>query len=89
MPKRQKGNLSPNPNNEAGLSSITTRNIIGYVSDLMVIGFIVNFGTYFNKIELSLHGEIENCVSLYVSSNIEYVFVRLNLSVLLSSNINE
>ena len=63
MPKRQKGNLSPNPNNEAGLSSITTRNIIGYVSDLMVIGFIVNFGTYFNKIEIEIrevkHGDTE------------------------------
>ena len=48
----QKGNPSPNPNDDAGLSSIVTRNIIDYVSDRMVISFIINFGTYFNKTEL-------------------------------------
>ena len=48
---QQKGNPSPNSNNGASLSSIVTRNIIDYVSDLKVISFIINFGTYFNKVE--------------------------------------
>ena len=49
---QQKDNPSPDPNNGAGLSSVVTRNIIDHALDRMVIGFIIDFGTYFNKVEV-------------------------------------